>query len=291
MKSHFNSARVSVIIPNHNYAAYVSAAIESVLEQTYRNFEIIVVNNGSVDNSLEILKGYGRKIILIDQPNMGQSGARNAGLAKSTGELLAFLDADDLWESTKLERQIALLREDTQLIYSGLARFDSGSGRNLSLHFPIYKGDCTPLFVEMPGTAVVLGGESTALFSRELWNKVGEFDSKLSISAGWDFFRRCASFTNFDFTPEVLARYRIHGSNMSSSPKDYFRDMRHAYYKLTKDAMVQFSLKKLLLGFAKLEWSFVKTLVINRSVIDLSSELIKIPYFSITLIRNYMRRV
>jgi hypothetical protein len=78
---------------------------------------------------------------------------------------------------------------------------------------------------------------------------------------------------------------------MSSSPKDYFRDMRHAYYKLTKDAMVQFSLKKLLLGFAKLEWSFVKTLVINRSVIDLSSELIKIPYFSITLIRNYMRRV
>ncbi len=290
MKSHFNSARVSIIIPNYNYAAYVGAAIESVLAQTYKNFEIIVVNNGSVDNSLEIIKGFGQKIILINQPNMGQSGARNAGLAKSTGELLAFLDADDLWEPTKLEKQIALLREDTQLIYSGLMRFDSRSGRSLSLELPIYKGNCAPFFVENPGTAVVLGGESTALFSRELLYKVGGFDPNLSISAGWDFFRRCSFFTNFDFTPEVLTRYRIHESNMSSIPKNNIHDMRNAFYRLTADVTSPYSFEELLLGFIKLEWSFVKTFIVHRSLIELISEFFKIPYFAIRLSWNYMQR-
>ena len=180
----FSSFKVSVIIPNHNYAAYVGEAIQSAIEQTYKNIEIIVVNNGSTDNSMEILRNFGDKVVVIDQTNLGQSGARNTGLAKSTGRLIAFLDADDLWEPTKLEKQIRLLQSDTQLIYAGLSRFDNRSGATLSLDLPVYSGICSSYFLKNPGAAVVLGGESTALFTRELLTKVGEFDTSLSLPTG-----------------------------------------------------------------------------------------------------------
>jgi glycosyltransferase involved in cell wall biosynthesis len=88
--------KVSVIIPNYNYAQYVGEAIESVIDQTYSNIEIIVVNNGSTDNSLELLKEFGDRICLVNQENLGQSGARKSGLLRATGDFIAFLDADDI---------------------------------------------------------------------------------------------------------------------------------------------------------------------------------------------------
>ena len=279
-----------VIIPNYNYAAYVGEAVQSVLAQTYRNIEIIVVNNGSIDNSLEVLNGFGDKIILVNQSNRGQSGARNAGLTKSTGGLIAFLDADDLWEPTKLEKQIALMSDDIQLIYSGLSRFDDKSGETLSLEFPRYKGNCTPHFLGNPGISVVLGGESSALFSRELLSKVGSFDSNLSISAGWDFFRRCSYFTNFDFVPEVLIKYRIHANNMSSVPENYILDIRNAFYKMVSDSSTSSGFVRLFSGFIELEWSFVKTFILHRSLIGLIGEFLRFPYQVVRLFRNYQQR-
>ena len=290
MKTRFDSAKVSVIIPNYNYAAYVGEAVQSVLAQTYRNFEIIVVNNGSIDNSLEVLNGFGDKIILINQSNRGQSGARNAGLTKSTGGLIAFLDADDLWEPTKLEKQIALLNDDTQLIYSGLLRFDDESGETLSLEFPRYRGVCAPRFLGNPGIGVVLGGESSALFSRELLSKVGTFDSDLNISAGWDFFRRCSYFTSFDFVPQVLVKYRIHANNMSSIPVNYIFDIRNAFYKMVADPSTSSGFVRLFSGFIVLEWSFVKTFIIHRSLIGLIGEFLRFPYQIVRLFRHYKQR-
>ena len=98
--------KVSVIIPNYNYAQYVGQAINSVLNQTYSNIEIVVVNNGSTDNSLDILKGFGDRICLVNQENLGQSGARKSGLSRATGDFIAFLDADDMWDPKKIEKQI-----------------------------------------------------------------------------------------------------------------------------------------------------------------------------------------
>lgn len=137
------SKKVSVIIPNYNYAKYVRKAIESVLLQTYSNLEVIVVNNGSTDDSLQVLKEFGGKIELIDQSNLGQSGARNSGLRRSTGDLIAFLDADDFWEPTKLEKQIALINEDVQLVYCGISTFNETIMVNTEIALPIYKGNCS----------------------------------------------------------------------------------------------------------------------------------------------------
>src|SRR5437870_11720 len=106
------SGFVSVIIPNYNYAHYVSQAIDSVLAQTYPHREVIVINDGSTDNSAEVLRSYGDSIRWIDQENRGQSVARNRGIEESRGDLVAFLDGDDAWLPTKLQRQIECLRDD-----------------------------------------------------------------------------------------------------------------------------------------------------------------------------------
>lgn len=257
--------KVSVIIPNYNYAQYVGQAIESVLNQTYKNIEIIVVNNGSTDNSLEILQRYGNRIYLVDQENLGQSGARKSGLAKATGDFIAFLDADDIWEPTKIEKQILLFSTKTELIYCGIARFSEIDQMLISTHLPQYKGSCASAFISQPGVSIVLSGESTAIFTRELLEKVGGFDPNLNSAAGWDFFRRCSKFTEFDFVPEALTKYRIHSSNMSNSSMKTIPDIRNAYKKMFDDKEWAMAPKVIRRTIASLEFAFLKTHIKQRN--------------------------
>jgi len=258
--------KVSVIIPNYNYARYLDQAIQSVLNQSYNNVELIVVNNGSTDNSLEILKKYEHRICVIDQPNLGQSGARNSGLSQSSGELIAFLDADDYWEPTKLEMQSALLDNTTQLVYCGISPFKDPENEKADNVLPKYRGDCTRYFTEFPGNSIVLSGESTALFSRDLFLKVGLFDAELNSTAGWDFFRRCSRLTNFDFVSEPLVNYRLHASNMSKSNNNIILDMRRAYSKFIQDKDWSISKKQEMVIRRRLEWSYLKTYLITHDI-------------------------
>ena len=260
--------KITVIIPNYNYAQYIRHAIESVLRQSYQNIELIVVNNGSTDNSLDVLQIFEKDIILIDQPDLGQSGARNSGLRRATGDYIAFLDADDVWEPTKLEKQISLLRDSTQLVYCGIAPFKDLNSELLSIVLPSYSGDCTRFFIEHPGVSIVLSGESTALFSRELLDRIGTFDATLNSTAGWDFFRRCSRITNFDFVNEPLVNYRLHASNMSNSKKNVILDMRQAYSKLFADSQWVISEREELKVLKSLELSFFKTYF---KILDLKS--------------------
>ena len=116
---------VSVLIPNHNYGQYLYKTIESVLEQTHTSIEVIVIDNGSTDNSRDILEGYGKSIQTVFQDDLGQAQARNYGLSRAQGNLIALLDADDYWEPTKIEKQITLFKSDYQFVYSGMRQFES----------------------------------------------------------------------------------------------------------------------------------------------------------------------
>lgn len=263
-----HSKKVSVIIPNYNYARYIGQAIESVLKQSYQNLELIVVNNGSSDNSLEVLRVYENDIHLIDQLNMGQSGARNSGLLRATGDFISFLDADDFWEPTKLEKQVNLLKNATQLVYCGIGPFKDPSSESLPVVLPTYRGDCRHYFIDKPGVSIVLSGESTALFSRELFEKVGMFDGDLNSTAGWDFFRRSSKVTNFDFVNEPLVNYRLHSTNMSNLKGEVILDMRRAYSKLFLDSNWVISDREELKVRKILEISFLKTYLKN---LDLKS--------------------
>lgn len=100
---------VSVVIPTFNRAATIVRAVASVLQQTYRPIEVIVVDDGSTDGTAEVLKAYGSAIVYVRQNNAGPAAARNRGIRASQGDMVAFLDSDDMWRATKLERQVAVL--------------------------------------------------------------------------------------------------------------------------------------------------------------------------------------
>lgn len=260
-----SNKKVSVIIPNYNYANFVGQAIESVLNQSYKNIEVIVINNGSTDNSLEILKRYKKEIRIVDQSNLGQSGARNAGLAHATGRYIAFLDADDYWESNKLEMQSLLLSKGTALVYCGINRFNNDNKTLVSTEYPRFRGNCSSFFIDHPGVSIVLSGESTVLFSRELLEQVGNFDIHLNSAGGWDFFRRCSKFTNFDFVSQPLTNYRVHSTNMSNSSENSIADIRCAYKKLFEDENWNVSPAETKRIIRTLEFTFLKTYVKKRA--------------------------
>jgi len=271
------SKKVSVIIPNYNYAIFVGFAIESVLAQTYGNYEIIVVNNGSTDNSLPVLSKYIDRIVLVDQSNLGQSGARNSGILHSNGDLIAFLDADDFWEPTKLEKQVKLLSTDSQLVYCGLQQFENRTSAKTTIQIPQHRGDCRDLFWRQPGVGIVLGGESTVIITRELLGKVGKFDTRLNVSSGWDFYRRCASFTKFDYVPEILVNYRIHDNNMSKSASMNVQDIRKSFLIMSESLENSIKVGGLLFSFLKLELTFLKTFLCNRNWKYFLSSMLKLP--------------
>jgi len=255
------NAKVSVIIPNFNYAQYLHKSIESVLNQTHQNIELIVVNNGSTDNSLEVLSSYKNHIQIINQANLGQSGARNSGLMATNGELIAFLDADDFWESDKIENQLKRINPSTQLVYSGYREFYSIAGSHKNVVLPRHKGDCRQIYVDEVCASIVLGGESTALFTKELQQKVGKFDSNLNSAAGWDYFRRCATMTKFDFVDLPLSNYRIHENNMSKNVRSNVIDIRNAYQKFMNDPDWELTGSQRKKIVRALEWNLSKTCI------------------------------
>jgi len=278
-----NNPKVSVIIPNYNYAKYVAEAINSALNQTYSNLEVIVVNNGSTDNSLEVLKTFGEKIVLIDQENLGQSGARNVGLNHVSGELIAFLDADDIWKVDKLERQIRLICEETQLVFSGIVCFENEVDNVTELHKPVHRGACSDTFLRNPTASVVLAGESTALFTKKLVSSVGSFDELLNSAAGWDFFRRCSNFTDFDFVDEPLVLHRVHSSNMSHAIDARINDMRLSFFKMHPDVLRSLGSIQAYIVFCSMEVNFIKTYLRERRVKKVIGELFRILTYPLNL--------
>ena len=222
---------VSVIIPNYNYAHYLPETLDSVLGQGYPNIEIIVVDDGSQDDSENVIRSYGERVRLIKQKNQGVSAARNRGVQESSGELIAFLDADDVWLPNKLERQVQRILEDPAigLVHCGLEEVDS-SGNVVGVLLDGMEGSISRemLLFNRP---VILGAGSTALVPRATFDAVGGFDTRLSTSADWEFCYRVAFRQSVAFVAEVLVRYRVHGTNMHSNIKLMEHDMLIGYAK------------------------------------------------------------
>lgn len=226
-----NLPKVSVIIPNYNYAKYISKAIDSVLAQTYTNTEVIVVDDGSKDESHTILRGYGDKIKFLEQQNQGVSLARNNGVANSSGAFVAFLDADDMWLPAKLERQMQKFFDDKEigLVHCSMSYIDPDdevcgeerNGKQGWLAEEILK------FKE----GVVIGAGSTGVVRRDVFDEVGGFDRRCSTAADWDFCYQVATKYKIGFVPDALVLYRLHGSNMHSNIGVMEHDMMIGFEK------------------------------------------------------------
>lgn len=225
---------VSVVIPNHNGALFLLDAITSAIEQDYPNTEIIVVDDGSTDDSLELLKVYKGKVEVICSENFGAASARNLGIMAAKGDYIAFLDSDDVWERNKLRLQLELMEtKQLDLVYCSGKEF--GSKGEISVpHKAVYSGDCYQYFKKFPTRAIIELGCSSSVIRRSLLYKSGLFDTGFSGPAeDWDFFRRYCKYAKVGFCDQVLIHYRKHTSNVSArSLEEYYLGNRRALLKM-----------------------------------------------------------
>lgn len=195
---------VSVVIPAYNAGWCVRKAVDSVLAQDCRDFEVIVVNDGSTDDTAAVLAEYGHAIRVIDQPNGGMSHARNAGIRAAYGEFIAFLDADDWWLPSKLGRQVAMLQARPELGFcSCAARVEDMDGVLVNLwQCPQWQGSLLAYLFQ--GGASVPGSCSAVLARRHLVLAAGAFDETLRGAEDPDLWIRLAAITAYACIAEPL---------------------------------------------------------------------------------------
>lgn len=224
---------ISAIIPNYNNARFLGDAVESVLSQTLPPREVIVVDDGSTDDSADVLARFGDRIRVIRQANGGVASARNAGAASASGDLLAFLDSDDTWLPTKLERQAERFADDPALglVHCGHETIDA-SGAVLGRHVEGREGWVAEDLLLLRPTIPAPG--STAVIPRSVFEAVGGFDPdrRLRPSEDYDLCVRIATRHRVGFVPEVLMRYRQHGSNAHRNVANMERAMLLIFAKV-----------------------------------------------------------
>jgi glycosyltransferase involved in cell wall biosynthesis len=229
-----NEPLVSVVVTNYNYGRFLARAVGGVLAQSYPRVEIVAVDDGSTDDSLDVLRGYGARIRVIRQENSGVSAARNRGVRESRGELVAFLDSDDVWLEDKLARQVPLFdRESVGLVYCGL-RFVDEEERSLGTTTATLRGRVLEELALLRVSGVQ-GGGSTAVVRRSVLDEVGGFDQALSTSADWDMWRRISCKHEIEAVSEPLVLYRQHHRGMHRNLDVFERDMLHAFDSMFRD--------------------------------------------------------
>jgi len=215
---------ISVIIAVYNGGSYIAQAIESVLAQSWKNMEIIVINDGSTDETARIVTAYGDRIIYHFQKNQGQGAARNTGISMAKGEFIAFLDADDLWMPDKLSQQMALLQQhpDASMAFGMLEQFTSPELGTLPVR----------------GNGDILLGYSpiTLLIKRNALLKVGLFPTHLRVGEfiSWYSLAKERGLQHV-LLQNIVARRRIHNTNMGITHKD----QRHDYLKVLKEVVAR----------------------------------------------------
>jgi glycosyltransferase involved in cell wall biosynthesis len=202
---------VSVIIPTYNRVASVTRAIDSVLDQTYKNHEIIVVDDGSTDNTRKVLnERYGDRIRYVHQTNKGSAAARNVGIAASSYDFVAFLDSDDYWLPRKLEVQVPLMaNEGVVLSFTNWWYGKDSSGRDYFSQIGLSFGS-DPTILDCPVRALVRKGgsgvnTSVSLCRKSIIRRVGGFDERMRIYEDTRMWLRLSFEGKFAVTSEPLA--------------------------------------------------------------------------------------
>ena len=203
-----------VVVPVFNGAAFVEGAVRSALAQTYRDLEVVVVNDGSTDDTptvVERLAAEDPRVRVVHQENRGLSEARNAGIAASRGAYLAFLDADDWLTPTKFATQVTALDAEPEidLVYGEVRYVDVAAGRTWD---PL-RG-APPLPFERLLVYRNWFAPPAPLLRRRLVERVGGFDPGFRAVEDWDYWLRCLRHTEFRFVAGVVARYRLHPGQM-----------------------------------------------------------------------------
>lgn len=211
-----NHPKISVIIPAYNSEKTIAHTINSVLNQSFTDLELIVINDGSQDSTLDIIKQIqDPRIKVFSYSNAGGNVSRNRGLNLAVGEFVSFLDADDLWMPDKLESQLKALEENltAKVAYSWTDYIDANgefvlSGKRINVNGDVYESLLVSNFLENGSNPLIY---RTALIT------LGGFDESLAAAQDWDMWLRLASKFNFVCVPSVKILYRISANSVSSN--------------------------------------------------------------------------
>lgn len=213
---------VSVIIPAYNAEAFIGETIESVLAQTYRNFEVVVIDDGSQDRTGEIVQKFSERdsrIRLIQQPNAGVVSSRNRAIELAEGELIAPLDSDDIWMPENLEKQVHyMMKSDSSVgvVYAWSFDIDEQSNPTGEFHAFTIEGN-------VYGTLLCrffLGNASSSLIRKTCLEKVGLYRTQKDLPQGcedWELYLRLAECYQFKAVPQFLIAYRKHLNSMTNN--------------------------------------------------------------------------
>ncbi len=205
---------VSVIIPCFNSIKFIDETINSVLNQTYKNFNIIAIDDGSTDNTRNTLENYKNKLTIATHQhfrNKGVAASLNLGLQMTSSDLIAFIDHDDLWHPDKLKRQVELFEANSNvdLVYSNGVRIDK-FGKTINYIFDQSHSEPNDLNRLFLSNYIITC--SNVMITRRIVDKVGYFNENL-LAADHDMWLRIMEVSRFSYIPEYLISYRIHSNN------------------------------------------------------------------------------
>jgi glycosyltransferase involved in cell wall biosynthesis len=236
--------KVSIIIPFYN-CEYIDDAIESALAQTYKNIEVIVVNDGSTVYS-EKIKPYYNRICYIEQGNKGTAGALNTGIANATGDYFTWLSADDLYEPTKVEKQLNDLEQSNQVIsYSSYVLIDklgNVTSGSIGVPFP----DRLSFLKHLRRGCAING--CTVMVKMDVLRALGGFNESLRFTHDYDLWARIAKDYSFSYIDECLVRYRVHNEMGTNKHKETIRielsQVKRKIRLLLKEALIKEQMKR-----------------------------------------------
>jgi glycosyltransferase involved in cell wall biosynthesis len=201
-----NSPLVSIVTPSFNQAHYLESTIRSVLDQDYPNIEYIIVDGGSTDGSLEIIRRYSHRLVWwVSEKDRGQTDAINKGFAHAKGEILAWLNSDDTYENNTVGEAVEFLldRPEVGLVY-GNANFIDETSRIIG-HFPAAQTSYRRLrrgYVHIP--------QQSSFWRADLWRKVGPLDPSFYFAMDYDLWIRLAALAPVQYYPRLWANFRLH---------------------------------------------------------------------------------
>ena len=206
MSQQDTTAKVSVIVPAYNSADYTVETVESILAQTYRDFELIVVDDGSTDNTREAMASFGEAITYIYKENGGACSARNLGISRSSGEFVACIDCDDLWVLDKLERSLERLEAEPELalVFTACYLIDKDGEITGKTN---YKFKLSRPYVELLHENFITA--PSVVMRRACLDQVGAFDERIFIPADWDLWLRLARSFPIAYIDAPLSKYRM----------------------------------------------------------------------------------
>lgn len=226
--------RVSVITPTYNRADFLAEAIDSMLAQTYADFEMIIVDDGSTDGTRDLVESYSHdpRIRYFYQENQGQSIARNLGIKESTGEFIGFLDSDNAWLPIRLERSLEAFRQDpsADIVYADNITIDEQGNEIGRDDMPRYSGRITHQLLKDNCVSI-----NTCLIRRHCLDEMGGFSPEDRLAEDYGLWLRLSTRYHFRYVPEFWSKYRVMKDQISSDKDKRFWSNEHLVKQFLRD--------------------------------------------------------